>query len=40
MPRHVLLTYRELVGQRVDRGLAVRGQVFDDPDAKGLPENA
>ncbi len=40
MPGHVLLTYRELVGERLDRGVAVRGQVFDDPNAKGLPENA
>ncbi len=40
MPRHVLLTYRELVGQRLDRGLPVRRQVLDDPNAKGLTENA
>lgn len=40
MPGHVLLADRELVGQRLDCGLAVRAQVLDDPNAKGLSEHA
>lgn len=40
MPGHVLLADCELVGQRLHGGLALHGQVLDDPNAHGLTEDA